>query len=177
MFEGRDAAGEGGVIKPDHRGCQPSGFRVVALSKPTEREASQIHTQRYMQGTRARDGANTRRRYSGHGAQARLVEILPANQDERERAAVFQSREFGFPVWRKPIDETVKIAAVGEVASPRPRVTLRPALPGELSPALPYWQSHRNVFCELLSDPLSGGQHLPQPDDVSSRALRDSRMT
>jgi polyphosphate kinase len=49
VFEGRDAAGKGGVIKRITERVSPRVFRVVALPKPTEREASQMHFQRYAQ--------------------------------------------------------------------------------------------------------------------------------
>jgi len=48
VFEGRDAAGKGGVIKCLTERVSPRVFRVVALPAPTEREASQLHIQRYV---------------------------------------------------------------------------------------------------------------------------------
>ena len=48
VFEGRDAAGKGGVIKCLTERVSPRVFRVVALPTPTEREASQLHIQRYI---------------------------------------------------------------------------------------------------------------------------------
>ena len=48
VFEGRDAAGKGGTIKRFRENLNPRGARVVALSKPTEREASQWYFQRYI---------------------------------------------------------------------------------------------------------------------------------
>src|SRR5208282_453018 len=48
VFEGRDAAGKGGVIKCLTERVSPRVFRVVALPAPTEREASQLHIQRYI---------------------------------------------------------------------------------------------------------------------------------
>ncbi len=41
LFEGRDAAGKGGTIKRFTEHLNPRGCRVVALEKPTEREAGQ----------------------------------------------------------------------------------------------------------------------------------------
>ena len=41
LFEGRDAAGKGGTIKRFTEHLNPRGARVVALEKPTAREASQ----------------------------------------------------------------------------------------------------------------------------------------
>ena len=48
VFEGRDAAGKGGTIKRFRENLNPRGARVVALSKPTEAEASQWYFQRYI---------------------------------------------------------------------------------------------------------------------------------
>jgi len=48
VFEGRDTAGKGGVIKRITERVSPRVFRVVALPKPTERERSQMHVQRYL---------------------------------------------------------------------------------------------------------------------------------
>jgi polyphosphate kinase len=48
LFEGRDAAGKGGVIKRITERVSPRVFRVVALPAPTEREKSQIYVQRYI---------------------------------------------------------------------------------------------------------------------------------
>ncbi len=47
IFEGRDAAGKGGVIKRITQRMNPRVCRVVALSTPTEREKSQWYFQRY----------------------------------------------------------------------------------------------------------------------------------
>jgi polyphosphate kinase len=48
LFEGRDAAGKGGVIKRITDRVSPRVFRVVALPAPTEREKSQMYVQRYV---------------------------------------------------------------------------------------------------------------------------------
>ena len=48
VFEGRDAAGKGGTIKRVRENLNPRGARVVALSKPTETEASEWYFQRYI---------------------------------------------------------------------------------------------------------------------------------
>jgi polyphosphate kinase 2 len=48
LFEGRDAAGKGGVIKRIAQRLDPRVCRVVALPKPTEREQSQWYFQRYV---------------------------------------------------------------------------------------------------------------------------------
>jgi polyphosphate kinase 2 len=48
LFEGRDAAGKGGTIKRFTENLNPRGARVVALEKPTEREATQWYFQRYI---------------------------------------------------------------------------------------------------------------------------------
>ena len=48
IFEGRDTAGKGGVIRSITERVSPRVFRVVALTAPTEREKSQMYFQRYM---------------------------------------------------------------------------------------------------------------------------------
>jgi len=47
IFEGRDAAGKGGVIKRITERCSHRIVRVVALGTPSEREKSQWYFQRY----------------------------------------------------------------------------------------------------------------------------------
>lgn len=49
VFEGRDAAGKGGVIKRITEKLNPRICRVVALGVPTEREKTQWYFQRYVQ--------------------------------------------------------------------------------------------------------------------------------
>ncbi len=49
IFEGRDAAGKGGVINRISAPLNPRFCRVVALGTPTEREKSQWYFQRYIQ--------------------------------------------------------------------------------------------------------------------------------
>src|SRR5260370_4665525 len=48
-FDGRDAAGKGGVIKRITERVSPRVFRVVALPARSERERSQIYFQRYFE--------------------------------------------------------------------------------------------------------------------------------
>jgi len=48
IFEGRDAAGKGGMIKRITEKVSPRVFRVVALPAPTDREKTQIYMQRYI---------------------------------------------------------------------------------------------------------------------------------
>jgi len=48
IFEGRDAAGKGGVIRRLTERVSPRVFRVVALPAPSDREKTQIYFQRYM---------------------------------------------------------------------------------------------------------------------------------
>ena len=47
IFEGRDAAGKGGVIKRIAQSLNPRVCRIVALAQPTEREKTQWYFQRY----------------------------------------------------------------------------------------------------------------------------------
>src|SRR5690348_16581677 len=49
LFEGRDAAGKGGVIKAITEFLDTRHYRIVALSKPTEQESTQWYYQRYIE--------------------------------------------------------------------------------------------------------------------------------
>src|SRR6476620_264531 len=49
VFEGRDAAGKGGVIKAMTERTSPRVFRIAALPAPSERERSQMYIQRYIE--------------------------------------------------------------------------------------------------------------------------------
>ncbi|MGQ4354914.1 polyphosphate kinase 2 [Streptomyces drozdowiczii] len=48
LFEGRDAAGKGGTIQRFSERLNPRGARIVALDRPSEREAGQWYFQRYV---------------------------------------------------------------------------------------------------------------------------------
>ena len=75
LFEGRDAAGKGGTIKRFTEHLNPRFARVVALTKPSDREQNQWYFQRYVAAPadRRRDGAvrpllvQPRRRRAGDG--------------------------------------------------------------------------------------------------------------
>ncbi|MBP7242969.1 polyphosphate kinase 2 [Amaricoccus sp.] len=49
IFEGRDAAGKGGMIKRLTEKVSPRVFRVVALPAPSDRQKTQIYMQRYVE--------------------------------------------------------------------------------------------------------------------------------
>jgi polyphosphate kinase 2 len=49
LFEGRDAAGKGGVIKAITEFLDTRHYRIVALNKPDERERTQWYYQRYIE--------------------------------------------------------------------------------------------------------------------------------
>ncbi len=48
VFEGRDASGKGGTIKRFRENLNPRVAKVVALSKPSDREAGEWYFQRYI---------------------------------------------------------------------------------------------------------------------------------
>jgi polyphosphate kinase 2 len=48
IFEGRDAAGKGGIIKRITERVSPRVFRVIALPAPSDREKNQMYMQRYI---------------------------------------------------------------------------------------------------------------------------------
>lgn len=49
IFEGRDAAGKGGAISRTTMFLNGKNYHIVALSKPTPKEAGQWYFQRYLQ--------------------------------------------------------------------------------------------------------------------------------
>jgi polyphosphate kinase 2 len=49
IFEGRDAAGKGGMIKRLTERVSPRVFRVVALPAPSDRQRTQLYIQRYIE--------------------------------------------------------------------------------------------------------------------------------
>ena len=49
LLEGRDAAGKGGTIKAISEYLDTRHYRIVALSKPSERESTQWYYQRYIE--------------------------------------------------------------------------------------------------------------------------------
>ncbi len=49
IFEGRDAAGKGGMIKRISAPLNPRGCRIVALGTPSDREKTQWYFQRYVE--------------------------------------------------------------------------------------------------------------------------------
>src|SRR5512144_141473 len=49
LFEGRDAAGKGGTIKAITERVSPRVFRVVALPAPSDRQKTQMFSQRYIE--------------------------------------------------------------------------------------------------------------------------------
>src|SRR5262249_37178175 len=89
VFEGRDGAGKGGVIKAITERVSPRVFRVMALPAPTEREKSQMYAQRYIPHLPAAGGSGVfdrgwdQRPGGGGGvrvwAQAKaFLEVVPA---------------------------------------------------------------------------------------------------
>ena len=48
VFEGRDAAGKGGIIKRITERVSPRVFRIVALPAPSDRQKTQMYVQRYI---------------------------------------------------------------------------------------------------------------------------------
>nr|WP_155094908.1 polyphosphate kinase 2 [Paracoccus aestuariivivens] len=54
LFEGRDAAGKGGTIERVRENLNPRSAYIVALPKPSEREAGQWYFQRYVDWLPAR---------------------------------------------------------------------------------------------------------------------------
>ena len=90
VFEGRDTAGKGGLIKRLTERVSPRTFRVVALSAPSERERSKLFLQRYIEHFPAagevvifdrswynRAGVERVMGYTGHKDVERFLENVP----------------------------------------------------------------------------------------------------
>ena len=88
IFEGRDAAGKGGMIKRLTERVSPRVFRVVALPAPSDRQKTQLYMQRYIEQLPAAGEVRDLRpqlvqpprRRAGHGLlhRARPATALPA---------------------------------------------------------------------------------------------------
>ena len=70
IFEGRDAAGKGGMIKRIMERVSPRIFRVVALPAPTERQKTQLHAQRHIERLPA----------GGHSGAREKLEVVLAHR-------------------------------------------------------------------------------------------------
>ena len=82
VFEGRDAAGKGGTIKRFTEHLNPRSSRVVALTKPSDREQGQWYFQRYIiQALRGWTSAPIIV-VSGRTGSADKVEALDAGADD-----------------------------------------------------------------------------------------------
>jgi polyphosphate kinase 2 (PPK2 family) len=67
LFEGRDAAGKGGIIKAITERVSARVFKVVALPAPSEREKTQLFMQRYITHFPAAGNSGGRSWYSRAG--------------------------------------------------------------------------------------------------------------
>ena len=95
VFEGRDAAGKGGVIKAITARVSPRVFRVVALPAPSDREKTQMYSQRYVKEMPAagevvifdrswynRAGVETVMGFCTEEEAQRFLKIVPAFENE-----------------------------------------------------------------------------------------------
>jgi polyphosphate kinase 2 len=96
VFEGRDAAGKGGVIKAISQRVSPRVFRVVALPAPSDREKSQLYLQRYIQHFPAAGEIVIfdRSWYNRAGVEIVMGFCSPQQRDEFLEACPLFEREF-----------------------------------------------------------------------------------
>lgn len=86
IFEGRDAAGKGGTIEVMRENLNPRSAYIVALPKPTDREATQWYFQRYIDWLPAAgEMALFDRSWYNRG----VVERVFGFSDERQREKFF----------------------------------------------------------------------------------------
>ncbi len=87
VFEGRDAAGKGGTIERVRENLNPRSAAIVALPKPTEREAGQWYFQRYTDWLPAAgEIALFDRSWYNRG----IIERVFGFSDDNQRAAFFR---------------------------------------------------------------------------------------
>ena len=103
VFEGRDGAGKGGVIKAITERVSPRVYRVVALPAPTEREKSQMYIQRYMRHLPAAGEIVIfdRSWYNRAGVE-RVMEFCPMEQVKRFLELTPRGRESDYRVRDHP---------------------------------------------------------------------------
>jgi polyphosphate kinase len=127
VFEGRDGAGKGGVIKAITERVSPRVFRVIALPAPTEREKSQMYVQRYMRHLPAAGEIVIfdRSWYNRAGVE-RVMEFCSAEQVERFLAvtpqvekAFVESGILLFKYWLEVSPEEQTRRLEGRIDDPR----------------------------------------------------------
>ena len=91
IFEGRDAAGKGGVIRRITERVSPRVFRVVALPAPTDREKSQIYMQRYIAASAG----------GGRDRDIRPLLVQPSGRRARDGLLQRARRRAAFSIWRR----------------------------------------------------------------------------
>ena len=127
VFEGRDGAGKGGVIKAMTERVSPRVFRVVALPAPTEREKSQMYIQRYVEHLPAAGEIVIfdRSWYNRAGVE-RVMEFCSMDAVKRflEVAPVFEKAVVEF--WHRP-HQILAGGQSGRAAAPARSAHQRPA--------------------------------------------------
>ena len=127
VFEGRDGAGKGGVIKAMTERVSPRVFRVVALPAPTEREKSQMYMQRYMQHLPAageivifdrswynRAGVERVMEFCSMDAVKRFLEVAPAAEK-----AIVESGIILIKYWLEVSQEEQRRRLEARISDPR----------------------------------------------------------
>lgn len=110
LFEGRDAAGKGGVIKRITQRLNPRVCRVAALPAPNDRERTQWYFQRYVSHLPAageivlfdrswynRAGVEQVMGFCNADQYEEFFRTVPEFEKECSRALVFNSSSTGFP--------------------------------------------------------------------------------
>ena len=137
VFEGRDAAGKGGTIKRFTEHLNPRGARVVALEKPTEREAGQWYFQRYVsQLPTAGEIVLFDRSWYNRAVVERVMGFCTDEQYERVHAAGAGVRTDADPQ-RDPADQAVVLGRPGRAADPVHDPADRPGPAVEAQPHRP----------------------------------------
>ena len=133
VFEGRDAAGKGGIIRALTERVSPRVFRVAALPAPSDREKTQLYVQRYVERFPAggevvifdrswynRAGVELVMGFTPKKQVKRFLQLCPFIEDDRRQ--------------RHPLDQDLGRGGNGGTGAPLRRPDQRSASPVEAEP-------------------------------------------
>ncbi len=177
VFEGRDGAGKGGVIKAIMERVSPRVFRVIALPPPSDRERSQMYIQRYLPHLPAAGEIVIfdRSWYNRAGVE-RVMGFCTDEQAERFLAsvsgvekAIVDSGVILLKYWLEvsPGEQTRRIEQ--RIADPRKIWKLSPMDLKSYSRWFDYSRARDDMF--LASDTAWAPWHLAQSDDKKRARL------
>ena len=171
VFEGRDGAGKGGVIKAITERVSPRVYRVVALPAPTEREKSQMYIQRYMRHLPAageivifdrswynRAGVERVMEFCTHEQVKRFLELTPAVEK-----AIIESGIILIKYWLEVSEEEQTSRLKARIDDPRKIWKLSPMDLKSYSRWYDYSRARDDMF--QATDTAWAPWHMVRSDD------------